>query len=125
MAKKVLIIEDDSITRKSLQVALLNAGFEADEAADGKQGLERALETHPDIILTDLRMPVLDGISMLKLLRQDEWGKTVRVIILTSNEAAEAVNQAMELGVYTYFSKDVMDPSEVVEQIVQYSNTAN
>lgn len=125
MAKKVLIIEDDSITRKSLQVALLNAGFEADEAADGKQGLERALETHPDIILTDLRMPVLDGISMLKLLRQDEWGKTARVIILTSNEAAEAVNQAMELGVYTYFSKDVMDPSEVVEQIVQYSNTAN
>lgn len=121
MAKKVLIIEDDSITSKSLQVALLNAGFEADEAADGKQGLERALETHPDIILTDLRMPVMDGISMLKLLRQDEWGKTARVIILTSNEAAEAVNQAMELGVYTYFSKDVMDPSEVVEQIVQYS----
>lgn len=121
MAKKVLIIEDDSITSKSLQVALLNAGFEADEAADGKQGLERALETHPDIILTDLRMPVMDGISMLKLLRQDEWGKTARVIILTSNEAAEAVNQALELGVYTYFSKDVMDPSEVVEQIVQYS----
>lgn len=122
MAKKVLIIEDDSITRKSLQVALLNAGFEADEAADGKQGLERALETHPDIILADLRMPVMDGIAMLKQLRQDEWGKTARIAILSGNEAAEAVNQAMELGVYTYFSKDMMDPSEVVDQLTQMTS---
>lgn len=121
MAKKILIVEDDSITRKSLQVALLDAGFEADEAADGQQGLERALATHPDVILTDLRMPVMDGITMLKQLRADEWGKTTKVVILTSNDAAESINEAMELGVYTYFSKDVMDPSEVVDQIAQFN----
>lgn len=121
MAKKILVVEDDSITRKSLQVALLNAGFEADEAANGQEGLDRALSNHPDIILTDLIMPVMDGLTFIKKLREDEWGKNARVIILTSNEAAEAVNQAMEHGVYTYFSKDVMDPSEVVDQIVQFA----
>lgn len=119
MAKKVLVVEDDSITRKSLQVALLNLGFEADEAANGKLGLEKALETHPDIILADLNMPELDGFGMIQKLREDAWGKDVRIIILTSNESADAVNTALKLGVYTYFSKDMMDASEIANQIQQ------
>jgi two-component system, sensor histidine kinase and response regulator len=119
MAKKILIVEDDSITRKSLQVALLNAGFEADEAPNGVIGLEKALATHPDIVLADIIMPELDGFGMIKKLREDSWGKSARVIILTSNESADAVNKALELGVYTYFSKDMMDASEIAEQIAQ------
>ena len=119
MAKKVLVIEDDSITRKSLQVALLDAGFEADEAPNGKVGLEQALATHPDIVMVDLVMPEMDGLTMIKELRKDEWGKTAHVVILTSNQSAETVNKALELGVFTYFSKDVMDPSEVVMQVAQ------
>lgn len=83
---RILIIEDSLLLRTVLRDTLEVAHFHIDEAQDGKEGLDMALRDHPDLIMLDLHMPVMDGITMYNLLRKDEWGKHVPVIILTATK---------------------------------------
>jgi CheY-like chemotaxis protein len=82
----ILIIEDSAFIRAAARDALVEAGYRVYEEANGKEGLARALRTHPDLIMLDLMMPVMDGMTMFKLLRKDEWGAHVPVIILTGTK---------------------------------------
>jgi DNA-binding response OmpR family regulator len=98
--KKILIIEDDIALASILADGLGQSGYATIMARDGEEGLALALEKKPDLILLDIILPKLDGISMLKKLRQDAWGKTALVIILTNlnspNDIAEAVEWAQD-----------------------------
>lgn len=83
--KKILIVEDELSLRNALRDKLSRENFAVLEAKNGEEGLEVALREHPDLILLDIIMPVMDGMTMLKKLRyENEWGKTVPVIILTN-----------------------------------------
>ena len=84
--QKVLIIEDSALLRAVVREALESEGFVVTEAPNGKEGLAVALAAHPDLIMLDLMMPVMGGIEMHGLLRQDAWGATVPVIILTGTK---------------------------------------
>jgi len=94
--KKILVIDDDDNLRLALSDKLAMEGFSVLEAENGKKGLEKALETHPDLVVLDIMMPVMNGIDMLKELRKDEWGKKVKVIMLTVLENAETLAEAMD-----------------------------
>lgn len=87
--KKVLVIEDDAIFLSLFKGKIAKEGFTVLVAKDGASGLKTALAQHPDIILLDIIMPKLDGISVLKSLRADKWGRTVPVIMLTNLDEAE------------------------------------
>lgn len=94
--KTILLIEDEKPLRTILTTRLETEGFNVLEADDGTKGLSVALEKKPDLILLDIIMPVMDGISMLKLLRKDDYGKTVPVILLTNLYADnETINKAI------------------------------
>lgn len=82
--KKILVVEDDSTLLKALTEKFTLENFSVSYAEDGQEGLGVALSTHPDIILLDILMPKMDGMSMLEKLREDEWGKDVPVIMLTN-----------------------------------------
>jgi DNA-binding response OmpR family regulator len=82
--KKILIIEDEKSLREAIHDKLKKEDFIILEAKNGEEGLAVSLKEHPDLILLDLVMPKMDGMSMLKKLREDVWGKTVPVIILTN-----------------------------------------
>ena len=86
MNKTILIVEDSKLLRAVVRDELERNGFTVIEAEDGKLGLETALAQHPDLIMLDLIMPVMDGMTMFKLLREDAWGKGVPVIMLTGSE---------------------------------------
>ncbi len=86
MHKTVLIVEDSKLLRAVVRDELERNGFTVIEAEDGKLGLEVAFAQHPDLIMLDLIMPVMDGMTMFGLLRADEWGKNVPVIMLTGQE---------------------------------------
>lgn len=88
--KTVLIIEDDSVLLWALVKTLTKEGFVVHKATDGEAGLELAIREHPDLILLDIIMPKMDGITVLKKLRADRWGKKVPVIVLTNLSAADA-----------------------------------
>ena len=83
-SKTVLVIDDDVILAHALSVRLTNDGIRVLQAENGEMGLEMALEKKPDFIVLDVIMPKIDGMTMLKRLREDEWGKDVPVMLLTN-----------------------------------------
>jgi len=82
--KTVLIIEDDPILLAMYRDKFVISDFTVLIAVNGEEGLTKAFQNHPDLILLDLAMPKLDGMTMLKKLRADAWGQIVPVIILTN-----------------------------------------
>jgi DNA-binding response OmpR family regulator len=92
--KAILIVEDDIALRKVLVDKLTDESFIALEAADGEEGLVVAKEKHPELILLDIFMPRMDGITMLgKLRTMDAWGKHVPVLVLTNSTDAQTISK--------------------------------
>ncbi|HEY2596225.1 MAG TPA: response regulator, partial [Chloroflexota bacterium] len=85
-SRRVLIIEDDSATRKLLSVGLQNHGFEAVEAADGDAGITAAFTESPDLVLLDLRLPGTDGFGVLQQLKRSPATAQIPVIVVTGDE---------------------------------------
>jgi DNA-binding response OmpR family regulator len=113
----VLIVEDEIGLRQLLKMKLESDGFRTIDAENGKVGLETALSRHPNVILLDIIMPVMDGISMLKELRKDDWGKDAAVIILSNLSEAEKISEGAEKDVYDYLVKSDWEPDAVVNLI--------
>ena len=113
----ILIVEDESDLRMLINSKLTEEGYNTLEAENGKVGLETAIAQHPDVILLDIVMPVMDGLSMLKELRQDPWGKEARVIILSNLSEAEKIGEGMEKNVYDYLVKSDWNPNDIVDLI--------
>lgn len=82
--KTILLVEDDEQTIRVLAKKLEQENFFVLLAKNGEEGMETCLNNHPDLIILDIIMPKMDGVEMLKRLRQDKWGKTARVIVLTN-----------------------------------------
>ncbi len=104
--KQILIIEDDATIIGPLKTKFEADGFRIHEAADGLLGLKKALEIQPDLILLDIIMPRMDGLTMLQKLRASgEFGRRVPVVILTNLSDAESVQEAAASGVYDFLVK--------------------
>jgi DNA-binding NarL/FixJ family response regulator len=106
-AVRVLLVDDQALFREAL-ATLLEVRREIDvvgEAGDGEQALRRAAETRPDVVLMDLRMPVLDGIAATSRLRAEH--PDVKVLALTTFDGDEEVFAALRAGAVGYLLKDV------------------
>ena len=86
-------------------------------ATNGEEGLSVAKDKHPDIILLDIIMPKMDGITLLKELRTDPWGQTVPVIILTNLSDYKSVADALQHGVNDFLVKSNWELEEVVAKV--------
>ena len=115
--KKILLIDDDPMTQKALREKLSKLQYRVYTAMDGKEGLKVAIKEKPDIILLDLVMPVMDGMTMLEKLRQNSWGKTANVIILSNLSDAEKVSEAVKRGAFDYLVKVDWKLEDVVKKI--------
>jgi|SRR3989344_2050084 len=114
---RILIVEDEQSVSKALKERLEQEGFEVTLAQNGQEGLLRAANEKPDLILLDLIMPHMDGITMLQRLREDEWGKLAKVIILSNLSDDNALARSMEKGVYDYLVKTDWKLEDVVAKI--------
>ncbi|MBI2109154.1 MAG: response regulator [Parcubacteria group bacterium] len=103
--KKILIVDDNKDLRGVLVNALHAENLTVLEAGNGEEGLALALAEHPDMILLDIVMPKMDGVTMLQKLRKDKWGRDAWVTMLTNLTDAEKVHAAMEEGVYDFLAK--------------------
>ncbi len=115
--KKILLVEDDDTMLKVLADKLKLEGFAVIEARDGAEGLNKALAEQPDLILLDIMLPKMDGLTMFKKLREDERGKNIPAIVLTILSEAEKVSEALENGVYTYLVKMDVQVQDVVAKV--------
>jgi len=115
--KKILIIEDDVPIASALNNKLAFSGYKTSVASDGQMGLEMALTVKPDLILLDIIMPKMDGITMLEKLQKNKEGKEIPVIILTNLSDAEMVRKAQDNGVHDFLIKSDWRLEDVVKKI--------
>jgi two-component system, OmpR family, alkaline phosphatase synthesis response regulator PhoP len=115
--KKILIIEDDPNLKEVFVKIFERENFEVIEASNGEDGLRKAFREHPDLVILDMLMPKMDGLTMLKQLRRDNWGHSAPVIILTNVDDAEKMAEALELGVDEYLLKSKWKPEDIVGKV--------
>lgn len=116
--KKILIVEDELAYTKILETNLIKEGYSVVVEENGKKGLEAAKKELPDLILLDIRMPGMDGMAMLSLLRKEKWGKKTKVILLTNLEPDEKIiGKVFKTEPYYYFVKSDITLSELIDKI--------
>lgn len=112
MALRIILIDDHTLFRVGLEGLLAHRGIEVvASVSDGRVGLEKAAELNPDIVLLDMRMPDIDGIGVLKRLRESGFGHPI-VMLTTSSEERDLV-ESLRNGAQGYLLKD-MEPDELV-----------
>lgn len=118
MSKKqtqtILIVEDESSLNEAYQVILANAGYDIFTAFDGKEALAVTEEVSPDVVLLDLRMPVMGGIEFLENFDQEKHKKT-KVIVFSNYDMQKEIEQAYELGAHKYILKAWASPKELLK----------
>lgn len=114
--KTVLVVEDSKLLRAVVVDTLTGGGLLVLEAENGKEGLALALASHPDLIMLDLIMPVMDGMEMYRLLREDAWGKNVPVIMLTGTKD-DSVTSWLDANKLDFFLKDGWMMDEVLAKV--------
>ena len=112
---KIAIIEDDSAISQMYRIKFENEGFTVETAENGKLGLALIEKIKPDMVLLDLMMPVMNGDEMLEKLRATDWGKSIRVILLTNAGEQEIPAKIRGLGTSAVILKASMTPRQVTE----------
>ena len=110
-SQRVLIVDDDAATRLLYSVNLQREGLLVLEAADGRRGLARARSERPDLVLTDVEMPGLNGFELAEALRRDVRTRGIPLIFLSGETEAANEARARRLGALAYLSKPVDAPA--------------
>ena len=109
-----LVVEDSPTMRQLISFALRRIkGLEVEEADDGVDGLKKLSEQRFDILITDINMPVMDGLKLVSLVRKDETHKDIPIVIITTEGAAEDRQRAMSLGANAYITKPIQAPQVI------------
>ncbi|MCK9275803.1 MAG: sigma-54 dependent transcriptional regulator [Syntrophales bacterium] len=100
---KILVIDDDNSIRESLELYLSEEGHQVSTAATGTDGLNRYVENSPDVVILDIRLPDIDGFTVLEDLREEN--ENVKVIMITAHHDMETTINAMKMGAFDYIHK--------------------
>ena len=103
----ILVVEDDPTIRELVRLHLASANHDVITAADGLQGLQLAVSRHPDIIISDVQMPNMDGFGMLAAVRANDKTATIPVIFLTALDDRDSFRKSMNLGADDFLNKPV------------------
>jgi DNA-binding response OmpR family regulator len=120
---KILIIEDNTSLGKVLTDHLMSEGYFVLSAQDGIKGYEMALAEHPDLILLDMMLPGMDGVSILKSLRKDEWGGGAKILVTTNLMEGQTLSDELkECKVSGFIEKvnlTLEDLSKKIEEVLK------
>lgn len=116
MAKRILIVDDERDLVDLLKARLEAQGFEVVTAYDGQEGLEKAKEEKPDLILLDVMMPKMDGYQVCRFLKFDEAFKQIPIIMLTARGQEQDQKKGMEVGADAYVIKP-FDKEDLLKKI--------
>lgn len=117
--RKILVIDDDEALVQALTERFTDAGYHVSSALDGQTGLDMTLDTHPDLVVLDVAMPVMDGWDVLKAIRADGWGRDARVVMLTNSDDMENVSRAVDEGSTEYLIKGSWTLDDIVAKVGQ------
>ena len=118
--QKILLVEDDKFLGKMLAKMLESHNYEVVLAGNGREGLLKASNSNPNLILLDIMLPDIDGFDVLETIRQDEKIKKIPVIIISNLGQPEDMQQGKSLGAKDYLVKSDMSLDEVVAKVRKY-----
>ena len=123
MSKVILIVDDEQEVRSVIRSRLQASGYTTIEAADGRQGVELVKTRKPDLVLMDIRMPVMDGYAALHIIKADETTRNIPVVMLTAvvNELHEKATKG--IGADGYVTKP-FTPEKLLDAIGQFLPTS-
>lgn len=98
MSRKILMVDDSPSMRMLLKAALSEQGFAVIEAEDGVDALERFEDAAPDLVITDINMPRMDGFGLIEALRRGEIGGGLPILVLTTEASEEKKSRARNAG---------------------------
>ncbi len=114
MTASILTVDDSASLRMAIRIALTGAGYAVTEAGDGVEGLAKAAATRFDMIVTDLNMPNMDGLTMIRELRSQPAQAGIPIIFLTTESDAEMKAQAKAAGATGWLVKPFV-PDQLVK----------
>src|SRR5438270_4102267 len=115
-AVRMLVVDDDPVILKLLRISFEMEGFEVLSAADGQEGLQRARSEHPDVVLSDVMMPRVDGLQLLAELKADPATARLPVVLLSAKAQNAEVRQGLAMGADDYVTKP-FDPLELLDRV--------
>jgi DNA-binding response OmpR family regulator len=113
----VLLVEDDPSVLEMYRLKLELDGYRVNTAVDGTDGLKKAGDLAPDIIFLDIRLPKMDGLEVLRRLRDQDKTRNIPVIILSNYDEEDLVARGLRLGAHEYLIKARTTPSSLSEGI--------
>ena len=116
MAKTILAVDDSSSLRQMVAFSLKAAGYQVVEAVDGQDGLEKAKLQTVDLVLTDQNMPRMDGLTLIKLLREQPAYAKVPILMLTTESSDEMKSKGRAAGANGWLEKP-FDPPRLIEVV--------
>ncbi|MDD2913303.1 MAG: response regulator [Candidatus Pacebacteria bacterium] len=120
MDKKILIVEDDKFLRELISQKLSKEGYEIVEAADGEEGVKKAKEEKPSLVLLDLILPGIDGFDVLERLKEDSALEGIPVIIISNLGQREDIERGLKMGAVDFLVKAHHTPLEIIEKIKEF-----
>jgi len=120
--KKVLVVDDEAPIREIYQKEFSSQGFNTVTAADGEEGLLKAGEESPNLILLDVMLPKMSGIDVLKALKKNPLTKDIPVLLLTNLGEEAIIKEGFSLGADGYLLKVSYTPAQVVEECRKFLN---
>lgn len=117
---KILIIEDDFFIRELYERQFGKEGYTVVSANDGPDGLVKATQENPDLILLDIMLPKMNGLDLLRTIKSKDETKTIPVILLTNLGQESVIKEGFDLGAESYLIKSAYTPSQIVEEIKSF-----
>jgi DNA-binding response OmpR family regulator len=112
----VLVVDDDPVILRLLEVNFQLEGIDVTTACDGEEGVDRARRIDPDVVISDIMMPKVNGLELLAMLRDDPATSALPVILLSAKAQAADVQRGLELGAADYVTKP-FDPLELIQRV--------
>ncbi len=125
MSAKILIVDDEKIIRESLEIFLKDEGYSAETAADGEEALQKIKSGNYDVVVTDIKMPKLDGIELIQ--KASQISPETFFVIMTAYASVKTAIDALRLGAYDYLIKPVEFDDLIIrlKRLLSYKNLSN
>ena len=118
----VMVVEDEALLNDAYTQVLSSTGIKVIRAFNGQEAIDKLKKQTPDIILLDLRMPVVDGISFLKQLRPKQTLPSTKIVVFSNYDDQQEIDEAFKLGAAHYMLKAWATPDELIKLIDEISS---
>jgi two-component system alkaline phosphatase synthesis response regulator PhoP len=118
---KILVVDDENLMVRMVQIRLEASGYEVITACDGEEGLKKAKKENPDLIILDIMMPKMDGHEVCRLLKADERYERIPIIILSAKTQKSDIDKSLKAGAEAHVTKP-FEPKVLLAKIKEVLN---